>query len=278
MELVRPDFETYDAGDFSQLSKWDVFELKYDGFSCTFVMDNGTWTLYSRTGRVLDSASAESYKDIKRTVLYGEYIFGTEWAKDNESLYGKIALFDASMINGEDLLHVSNSEVRNKIFLFTVALFKTELSGKLFLVSQFPIEKAKEVWDLEVMHRGYEGLVFKNSKTSWGYGFGRMKKSITMDYVLMDVKESDSDSFAGIGKSIIGGLYVDGVLTKCCSVGGLDISQREEFFKNRSSYIGLVFEAEGKKVSKKGSLRHPNFKRIRYDKKPEDCTWPQKCG
>ena len=73
-----------------------------------------------------------------------------------------------------------------------------------------------------------------------------------------------------------GGLFVRGELVHICKVGGLTAEQREEFYDNPKDYIGKVFEASGKKITKKGALRHPNFIRFRGDKIPGDCVQPTK--
>ena len=142
------------------------------------------------------------------------------------------------------------------------------------MVDQLPIEKAPELWK---MAKPFEGLVFKNSQALWGSAFGRMKRDAQMDYVCMGFESSDSDRHAGWGvASILGGLHdADGVLRQACKVSGLTDDQRRAFYDYPTGYVGRVFTAEGKAVTKTGALRHPNFVRWRDDKAPIECRWPR---
>ncbi len=274
----RPPFINFDPGDYPLESEFDSVEVKQDGWGTCIVSENDRWDLFSATGRNLDSGELESFG---RTVLYGEYLFGTQFAKSQPDSYKRIAVFDTSIIYGTDFRCETLSTRRAAIGLFLESLDE-ELRQKLFLVEQFPVSSALFIWERSVTQLGYEGLIFKNSNSLWGDPVGRMKKLETMDYVCMGFEDSESDTYEGIGvKSVNGGLYVDGELVRVCRAGGLTSELREEFYNNPDGYIGKVFEASGKKLFKSGALRHPNFGSERNpggwrdDKDPKSCVLPK---
>lgn len=273
MKLDRPPFHSFKPGDFPDPSQFDVIELKYDGWWGQLVIENGVWQIYSRTG-MLKKEGAFGDSDLERTVIHSEFLYGTEWAKDRPNLYEKLACHTAVIVNGEDITDWPNRVMREALEGFLTVYEHEPIVQRCFVVDQIPIESGKNLWDF-VLEHDYEGLIFKNSEAPWGSDMGRMKRGVTMDYVLMDVTPSTSATYSGWGaKSLQGGLYVDGELVKRCSVPGMNDEQRREFLQNKDKYVGRVFECHGKKISKKGSVRHPEFIRWRDDKDPEDCTWP----
>jgi ATP-dependent DNA ligase len=273
MKLDRPKYKNFKPGNFPTCEDgFDVCELKYDGWWGQLVLENYNWTLYSRTGRLLKTGLLVNQHDhVKelRTVLHGEYIVGTEWAKQHPEYYGQFAVF------GLENTLLSNHQQRQALFPILSRLEQEEFVPGLFLVPQFSIEQASTVWDI---NDGFEGLVFKNSQAPWGNPFGRMKREATMDYVCTGFIESNADRHKGWGvASIVGGLFVDGSLvTDVCATSSLSDEQRRDFYDNPGRYTGQVFEVKGKKITKTGSMRHPDFVRWRPDKRPEECVWSTK--
>lgn len=282
MEFDRPEVTEFDKLDFKAAKDFgfDTVELKYDGFNCALVNLNNNWQIWSRHGLLKQAGVLKQH--YRRTVIYGEFLFGTEWAKERPEIYCKFKAFGAECVEGEDCTGLTLGSTRRLIEDFLVndpKFYQEDIASRVHLVEQWPIDQAPDIWEEYVVQQKYEGLIFKKNDERWDYGFGRMKNDVTMDYVCMGFYASDSDTYAGIGvASVLGGLYVDGVLVRKCRAGGLDDTQRMEFFKNHHLYKGKVFEASGKRLSKKGSLRHPHFVRFREDKKPEECTWIPKAA
>ena len=271
MELDKCERIDFEPGQFPAFEGegFDVVELKYDGNYSKLATSVDCYEIIRRGG---DSSEVGPIGTmLARSGLYGEYLFATQWAKDHE--YKHLYLFDADRVGNKDVSDQNLAGRRSAITDFIGGCSDMEFSRRLHLVEQWPIIEAPELWQEYIVDGDFEGLIFKNSLDSFGGPIGRMKRTPTMDYVLMDVEVSTSDSFSGIGKSLIGGLYIDGVLTEVVKVGGLDIEQRVEFLRHKDKYIGKVFEAKGKAVFKSGALRHPALVRFRDDKKPEECVW-----
>lgn len=277
MKRERPDRLNFKPGDFeSPAEQFNSVELKYDGHYCVLELIGTEWTIWTHTGNRRREGSLDVC--VSRTLLHGEFLFGTEWAKDRPDLYGQFAIFQAEMIDGEDVSDESNAYGRRLIKQFLDEHQRCKFLGKTpFLVQQFAVSEAEYLWDEFVIGQKFEGLIFKNSDRPWHSPMGRMKAETDMDYVCVGFDHSTSNTYAGWGvKSINGGLFVDGELKLVCRVPGLTNELRKEFYDHPDKYIGRVFEAQGKKLSKKGALRHPNFIRWRDDKSKEECTWPRK--
>lgn len=272
MKLNRPKFKNYKPGEFPEATVFDVCELKYDGWWGQLLMEGDRWQIFSRTGQL--KKEGKLVKPVERTLLHGEYCYGTEWSKDHPEYYDQLAVYGAEMVNGQDLRQVENAWQRKILTNFVPRLNATEgIQSGVFLVEQYPMDKVSEVWEANVE---FEGLVFKHSRAVWGDAFGRMKRDAQMDYVCLGFESSDSDRHAGWGvASIIGGLIYPGNKgpTEACKVSGLNDVDRSLFYKHPERFVGKVFTAEGKKITKKGALRHPNFLRWRPDKTAAECIW-----
>ena len=271
MKLDRPKFHNFKPGEFDNArDKFDSVELKYDGWWGQLVMEGERWKLFSRSGMLKKEGRLK--QSVEHAKIHGEWVYGTEWAGDNLQYYNKLAVYGAEFIGGVDVRQDNAVDVRRQAAVLIQSVSQEEIVGGLFLVRQQTIANAKKIWE---QNPTFEGLVFKNSKEPWGSDFGRMKRDVTMDYICTGFESSDSDSYAGWGvASILGALRTpSGVDFQACKVSGLTDAQRKTFYDLPEEFIGKVFTAEGKKVTKNGALRHPNFKTWRMDKAAEECVW-----
>ena len=76
------------------------------------------------------------------------------------------------------------------------------------------------------------------------------------------------------------GAYKDGNLVEVCRVAsGLTDALREDMANNPEAYLGKVIEIECMSVNKKdGTVRHPVFLCVRFDKDAVDCKWEEIFG
>lgn len=270
MKLNRPKFVNYEPGQFPTTSVFDVVELKYDGWWGQLVIEGDRWKLFSRTGQRKQKGTLS--RQYGKSIIHGEYCYGTQWAKNQPQVYNKIAVHHAEIIDGQPMTEVSHHTVRKILGRFLKELEGEEIVNGLFLIDQWPIAEVEDVW---AMYPDFEGLVFKNADAPWGAGYGRMKRDASMDYICMGFEKSEAERNKGWGvAAIIGGLYENGELVQKCKMGGMNDADRRDMYLRGARYVGRVFEANGKKVMKSGALRHPNFVRWRNDKPAEECRWP----
>ncbi len=244
---------------------FDVVEVKLDGHWAEARFDGrGVCEIYTRTGTL--RKRCEVSRRLPRMTLIGEYMYGTPWSTQ-EDRSGRFYVFDI-------VPKWWQRPSLTKRWWTIVGHFRTKHLPKWFwLTAQSPAcMNWRAAWDKSVQTGKYEGLVFKKSNGLFGEPHARMKRVHTVDFVCEGFNPGKG-KFEGVTGSILGSLYVDGVLKHVCRVGGLTDIQRKAFTATPEKFIGRVFEAEGRGRFESGALRHPSFLRWRNDKRPTECTW-----
>ncbi len=236
----RPKYVDLAPGDWEAASKYGWCELKYDGEYCELRGGPTGWTITNRRGREIASGA----EPMPVCHLLMERIVGTEWARRSE-LHGTYVAWGALSSKG---VHLSREHLRG----FYAALHFAGLPVTIPI--RINPAAAASAWSIYVKRAGWEGLIFRTA----GGKFARMKKRVTMDYVMMGYTWSIEQ------RSINGGLYNGrGKLIEKVSVPhDGDIPSKP----------GHVFEASGLAVTARGSLRNPRFERWRPDKCAEECV------
>ena len=131
------------------------------------------------------------------------------------------------------------------------------------------------MWYHKVKRQGYEGLVLKDSKSTYNEkdAWVRVKLQTEIDYMCIGFEPADPESkYKGQVGAVIGSL-----IDKPCKVqcGGLTEKERRMFTDNPDAYIGRVFKATGHGWFPSGSVRHPKFAEFRNDKRMMECTYDQ---
>lgn len=276
--------------DFTFDERYYIIEEKYDGIWASVEYDaKGIVTLVSRLGKVKDNEQLQSLIhylqdfDLRDTVLIGELAFGSQKAKEFSDKHGhhKIDLFDALVVNGKQQPVV---DIVGRKYALQKLLYSKKADpmwaslGWFEFVGDADYVKKKYAF---VVERGGEGLIVKDTrdkeyrpggKSSLWY---KIKKLVSMDYVIMGYGDTDLGDFAGKGwiGSVKCGLYVGGELVEKVSLGSFTFEEREMFSKNREKFIGEVIEVGGNEIFKSGSIRHPFYKGLRDDKDVKDCVW-----
>lgn len=143
----------------------------------------------------------------------------------------------------------------------------------------------KMFWQLyqKTLDVGGEGIVLKNTSNthevytpgSYCQSWIKIKKTVTVDMVLMEVFDSSSKTFqnSSLAGAILCGMYDSkGVLNPLTRIGTMDHSIRHHLYVNRASCVGKVVELGCYEQFASGALRHPWFIRFREDKNPEECV------
>jgi ATP-dependent DNA ligase len=73
--------------------------------------------------------------------------------------------------------------------------------------------------------------------------------------------------------SVVLGAYVNGKLTQICTASGMDETLRKDMSENPDKYLGRVARVIFMERTADGYPRHPVFKNLHEDKRPEDCIW-----
>jgi DNA ligase 1 len=169
------------------------------------------------------------------------------------------------------------------------------LRQNIIYVKHIRVNNSNEVekYFEEVLQDGYEGLILRNPESLYKFGRGTIKEAIiykvkpfiTFDAKIVgvvqatEVNEDAKKKTNELGRSVTSKKIGDRHLIEKASAflvkyHGLDLKvtlamtdiEKEEVWKNRSSYIGKTIEYKGMLVGSKDVPRHPVMIRFRNDK------------
>lgn len=239
-------------------------QRKFDGFWTMSIFENGKHTVVSSGSAVRKEASF-FMPDLGKTIILGEWMYGTTWGKKYHKDTGiEFIFFDMVMYDGEDI-----TQEPYKYRLECCREFIENHGHPGFDWARM-LHKSADLQKSFSGNKAFEGVVWRSSDGAFSSQVFRTKTNFTMDYVCMGFTPGGGKYASQVG-SVIGGLYIDGVVTAVCKVGGLSEAHRKEFTDHPTKYINRVFEAKGKKLFKSGALRHPGFLRWREDKMAKEC-------
>jgi len=213
------------------------------------------------------------------TILIVENMIGTQIGVKAQEEFGFAPniVFDVLGLQGKNICDVFLMERRRQQEEIVRKLQAHLPEGMLRNVEWWD-GKFKTQYD-KVVARGGEGLVLKLKNSIYRSGVDspdwiKCKKEVESDMVLMGVTFSDAKSYVGEGliKCIRVGMFRDGELVHVNDVGAMTVEDRRWFTKNWKANVGkLVVEIHGWERFESGALRHPAFRRIRTDKRVEEC-------
>lgn len=256
------NYATVDDAAASQ--KFDLVQPKYDGWWACVAIKRGVAAIYSRQGMLKATADAKKAPDC---VLIGEYLVGTQRAVGTKS-EGKLMVFDAVEVGRHAF--ANEYEYRERLSIAKRIVRDVAWMEPTWC---YDIETRRVAWQECLAARG-EGLVFRNQADLYGTGaIGRVKRTFTVDYVVMDVLPGEGKHKGRMG-AVVCGLFEGRELVQKVRVGGgWSDQQRHEIWRRPGSYIGRVLEVRGWQVFDSGAVRHPSAVRFRDDKSPTDCVW-----
>ena len=292
---IKDKKKSYDVSlaDFEKMLKsgrW-IAEPKLDGERCVCFNDEvGKATFYSRGGKQRDTLEhvAEELRELglKGENLDGEFYAGS-WEASVSFSHSTKTESDVDISKAKYYIfeHITKAEWdgRRTQLLFDrkvklESLFRGKTFKYLVLVPWKEIhslEEAREFFN-ECLERGFEGVVFKNLDTE--YGFDRNNDWLKWK-PFYSVDLAITGYYKGTGKNAerLGGFYVDFNGVKIGIGGGFKekepdeknpelVNERQLYWDNREKMIGKVIEIKHYGVTPDGSLRHPNYLRLREDK------------
>jgi len=250
--------------------RYDVVELKYDGIWGRCVIGNNLAIIYSKTGNEKGRFTVDY--DGPTTVLIGEYLIGTAWAKNNARIpHGSFLAFDCVRSAGVDIGEWPQYRRMKEAHDLGCGGFLSDNDWYYSASNLLPMAgTVANAWEAVIRYNG-EGLVLKNSQAPYGTPHIRIKRVFEVDYVCTGF-EPGGGKYKGCGvASVHGGLFINGRLRQVVRAGGLTDERRRDFWQHPERYIGRVFKATGKGLFDSGALRHPVFVDWHADKRAIDC-------
>lgn len=257
------DRQTAKDLDATEAKGYELMQFKYDGIWGCY---DGEHTI-SRNGLVKEILSVPKFPS--GTLVAGEFMFGSQWAQNPERI-GKLFCFDLLALNGEDL--------RDKPYQLRYAALKDLLHiishPRLCVVHSYSttgnIDRTLAALE---KNRSFEGIVVRNWDQPYSADIGRIKLSLTDDFVITNILEGDKKNVGRMG-SVEVSQYVGSDLLHIMDVGGgWSDEQREVMWKRPQDFMRKVIEVSGKARFESGAFRHPNFERFRQDKSPSECRY-----
>jgi ATP-dependent DNA ligase len=266
-----------------------IAEIKEDGHYTTIFAEESANQFYSRNQKRQKVAELDRLELPDGLIVAGELGTGTQYAVNKRNRLGHEYAIVHRILATPEYLHESFpsnamelSEVEQRRLLELIWSGLDETTKKqIQLASRFSSNFSQHYRD--TVDQGGEGLVLKaidpNLNTRYQAGshsqhWIKVKKTITVDFVITSIILSSAETFKGRGmaSSIVCGAYRDGEIQNICTVGTMDHDHRQLFGQQPDQYIGRVVEIGGFEQFSSGALRHPWFIRLRGDKTPAECT------
>lgn len=267
-----------------------VMEPKLDGFRLLTHIDS-TVTPYTRTGKPqsgkLPYIEAALSALPPGTWLDGELVYFDDkgfpiWGEVQSKMGSNAGdptgvltyvVFDILAFGGLDIRPLPLKERR--------AALEQVLSCVQPMTGMTPVRMGEQVIASHAYHDqlidgGMEGTIVKDPTKPYasgkrGHGWTKFKATDEMDVVIMGYKAGEN-SFTGMVGALIFGQYKNGVLTERGRCSGMDMKMRKWYTANQQQAMGTVISVAY--MGQMGeTLRHPQWKRIRIDKKAEECVW-----
>jgi len=234
-------------------------------------------------GRNLPNITAVNLPFPDGTILDGEVVVPGGNSSDTTTVMGRkpravdeqkeltkhvqYCVFDIIFLGGKDMRELPMKQRRKQL----EKLFQRKgIPKQIKLIKQRKVNKKKYFDD--IVENGGEGVVLKDINTTYGSGWYKAKKVITIDTVIMGYKEGKGKYADTIG-SLRLGVYKGGNLVEVALASGMDDEIRRKIGENRERFIGKIVEVSCQEVTKKGRLRHPQFKEFRTNKNKSACDW-----
>lgn len=277
-----------------------IMERKYDGIRILAYVKDGAVEFYTRTATnktgwypEVEAALLDTFPS--GTWLDGEMVVFNEdgsqsWggaqsvngaSKDKARLRSHTVtyvIFDvlSTDINGTptDIRSLPFTARQNVIATYLPVGDKTIMPSPQYNIS---ILDAQEQYDA-FLEEGYEGAMLKRKDSPYrsgarGHGWFKIKATDEADVIIMGFTDG-KDSFANMVGAIEFGQYQDdGEIHYRGRCSGMTMEVRKDITDNPNKWMDRVVSVSYMTIMPSGTLRHPQFKRIRDDKPQADCIW-----
>jgi bifunctional non-homologous end joining protein LigD len=277
-----------------------VAQEKLDGMRAVIRITKNGLRIFSRSAGVanpsqplektsaLPHLAALTFPDLVGTVLDAEILIA---GKDCAEIAGAIHRKDVSDVGGNnhqviayifDILRINGDDTTGNTLIQRIKLLQTIqtylASGHIVFLPWAMSTSDKRTLYEKILASGKEGIMIKRLDATYIEGgrpsnnWIKAKKSRCFDCVILGFSKGAGKYNTQIG-AVIFGQYRNGKLIQLGQASGMTDSIRGLMSKYPEQYLGRVVEIKGMQRLKSGSIRHPQFVRIRTDKRPSDCQW-----
>lgn len=245
-----------------------LLQLKYDGIWAKIdFCDDGRYRIYSKTGQLKDQQVISQGQIVPRIVtLVGEYMYGSQWS-DHPDRKGKIYIFDCVRYEEDDCTFLPY----NRRYLNAQAFINWLQDPRFVMVPCYSHSKVGDLWHEVEQKESYEGLILRNWKSTYYTELVKLKRSVEDDFVVMGMEQGQGKHQGRMGALVLGQYAGDELVEVMRLGGGFSDFERERILTTWPDLKEKVVLVEGKSRFSSGALRHPNFVRIREDKRPQEC-------
>lgn len=268
-----------------------VLEPKLDGWRILAYVQADTVTYFTRSGNsypadqlphvtaeLLANFPADTWLDGEAVAIRveGDKVIN-EWstAQSVMTKLGGHAAADKVSLMVFDLIAHAGIDARSLPLAKRRGLLELafEKADPMEAVTLVPQTEATDENAAAYVAQGFEGAMVKAINAPYasngrGKGWSKIKPQTTVEAVVMGYKEGQN-GFTGMIGAIVFGQYDDnGELVERGRCSGMDLTTRKKITAQREDYLGAVIEV-AHHGAMKNKLRHPQFRRFRPDKKPE---------
>lgn len=262
-----PEYEVMLANTYTvgiQLNFPVYIDTKHDGIRATaFCHPNKETVLITRAGNLIPG-----HTKIKAELHSWAQEAGKPLEIDGELMIGMFGLRKEKLVNFICFDLIREGPLKDRLEELAYLMHKNPCD--LIKVSEGWVVKSLD--ELEALYRsllaqGAEGVVIKDLAGP----YERKRSKYWLKYKpVLDVDLPITGYYAGKGKykGSLGGFTVEhkGKHVRVPSGKGIDMTRRHELWTNRDKLIGEILEIQYLEVTPAGSLRHPRFVKVRYDK------------
>jgi bifunctional non-homologous end joining protein LigD len=274
-----------------------VAQEKLDGMRAVIHITKDGLRIFSRSAGVADPTmplektsalphlAALTFPHLVGTVLDAEILIaGKDCAEISGTLHKKkigadnhqvtAFVFDILRLNGIDF---TGKTLEHRISVLETIQLQVQSEHIVFLPWAISSRDKRCLYET-VLADGREGIMLKRLDATYVEGgrpsnnWIKAKKSKCFDCVVLGFTKGQGRYATRIG-AVIFGQYRDGKLIQLGQASGMSDSVRGLMSKYPEQYLGRVAEIKGMERLRSGSIRHPQFVRIRTDKRPSDCQW-----
>lgn len=182
----------------------------------------------------------------------------------------KYRIFDILFFDGKDLRHLP--WFRRRAFFWQ---FINEHKRNANIISVPSYSTRREHYD-EVIKNGGEGVILKDTNASYGEGWIKVKREVTLDVIITGFTKAKfgvSGKYHGqIGAAVCSVATSTGGLVEVAQVSGMTDEIRRHMTDNPNEWLGTVIEIAAYKWAK-DRLQHPRFKRHKPESSPASATF-----